>query len=154
MDNIFDIVDIIFDIDGTLADCSHRLHWIQNKPKNWKAFFAGMEHDAPIKPTITIARGLWAVHNSIIFCTGRPASHQVVTREWLTHNVGCWAARSPLYMRRDGDHRPDFVVKEEHLADMKKDGFDPKVAFEDRDQVVDMWRRNGLICYQVAKGTY
>ena len=31
-------MDVICDIDGTVADCSHRLHWIQSKPKNWKAF--------------------------------------------------------------------------------------------------------------------
>jgi hypothetical protein len=28
----------IFDIDGTLADISHRLHFIQQESKDWKAF--------------------------------------------------------------------------------------------------------------------
>lgn len=153
-------MDIIFDIDGTLADCSHRLHWIQNKPKNWKAFFAGMEHDVPIVETLEVFRGLararddYEALHRIIFCTGRPESHRIETRAWLVRHLGTRTLDYPLYMRLGGDHRPDFVVKEELLADMKKDGFDPKIAFEDRDQVVDMWRRNGLICYQVAKGAY
>lgn len=147
-------MDIIFDLDGTLADCSHRLHWIQNKPKNWKAFFAGMEHDAPIEPTITIAQSLYGSYNNLIFCTGRPESSRAATRLWLVMHVGDWVYNCPLYMRLDHDHRQDYVMKEELLSIMKKDGFDPKVAFEDRDQVVDMWRRNGLICYQVDKGAY
>jgi hypothetical protein len=34
-------MDILVDIDGTLADCTHRLHHIQKQPKDWDAFFAG-----------------------------------------------------------------------------------------------------------------
>jgi len=30
----------IFDIDGTLADVSHRLHYITGETKDWDAFFA------------------------------------------------------------------------------------------------------------------
>lgn len=49
-------MDIIFDIDGTLADCSHRLHWIQSKPKNWNAFFAGMA--APEEDLVVVVNHL------------------------------------------------------------------------------------------------
>jgi hypothetical protein len=31
---------VIIDIDGTLADTTHRLHHIKSKPPNWDAFFA------------------------------------------------------------------------------------------------------------------
>lgn len=31
-------MDIIFDIDGTLADIAHRRHHVETKPKNWSAF--------------------------------------------------------------------------------------------------------------------
>lgn len=144
---------IIFDLDGTLANCDHRLHFIQTKPKNWKAFFAGMEHDTPIEPTVSIARDL-SRSNRLIFCTGRPASHYDQTRAWLAKHVGAWTAECPLYTRSTSDHRPDYEAKALMLACMHEAGFDPKVAFEDRDQVVDMWRRSGLICYQVAKGAY
>ena len=154
-------MDCIFDIDGTLADCSHRLHFIQSKPKNWKAFFDGMEHDTPIRKTTHILHCLHIAHddvgvpwNTIIFCTGRPESHRKETVDWLARYLGDWVYDASLYMRSSGDHRPDFEIKALLLAAMRVDGLDPKVAFEDRDQVVDMWRRNGLICYQVAKGSY
>jgi hypothetical protein len=28
-------MDVIFDIDGTLADPEHRRHYVRVKPKNW-----------------------------------------------------------------------------------------------------------------------
>jgi len=36
---------IIVDIDGTLADVEHRVHHVQNEPKDWKSFNENMEHD-------------------------------------------------------------------------------------------------------------
>lgn len=30
---------IVFDLDGTLADCEHRIHHITKEPKDWRAFF-------------------------------------------------------------------------------------------------------------------
>ena len=40
----------IFDIDGTLANCDHRLHHIQDKPKNWDLFYNGCMDDDVILP--------------------------------------------------------------------------------------------------------
>lgn len=148
-------MDVIFDLDGTLADCGHRLHFIQSKPKNWKAFFAGMEHDTPIEPTVKVARKLYVSGGcNLIFCTGRPVSHYHVTRTWLSEHVGKWTERCPLYMRPSGDHRPDYEIKAILLAAMHADGLKPEIAFEDREQVVKMWRQAGLICYQVQEGVY
>jgi hypothetical protein len=33
---------VIVDIDGTLADLSHRLHHVRNGGHNWDEFFAGV----------------------------------------------------------------------------------------------------------------
>ncbi len=35
---------------------------------------------------------------------------------------------------------------------MRHDGFDPKLAIDDRRRVVEMWRSQGLVCAQVAEG--
>ena len=59
-----------------------------------------------------------------------------------------------LYMRKEGDFRPDAKVKEELLNQIRSDGYEPILAFEDRQRVVDMWRRNGIQCCQVAPGDY
>lgn len=60
----------------------------------------------------------------------------------------------PLYMRTAGDKRPDDVVKEELLAKIRADGYEPFLVFDDRQRVVDMWRRNGIQCCQVAPGDF
>ena len=36
-------MDIIVDIDGTVADLEHRRHWLDCKPKNWKEFYKNIE---------------------------------------------------------------------------------------------------------------
>ncbi len=36
---------VIFDIDGTLADCSHRLHHIQKDPADWDGFYEACEDE-------------------------------------------------------------------------------------------------------------
>jgi hypothetical protein len=44
------------------------------------------------------------------------------------------------------------VVKAELLGRIVKDGYQPTMAFDDRDQVVEMWRAHGIACAQVAEG--
>src|ERR1700722_16079343 len=36
---------IICDLDGTLCNIDHRLHWVRNEKKNWPMFFAGIKND-------------------------------------------------------------------------------------------------------------
>ena len=59
-------------------------------------------------------------------------------------------------MRSAGDRRHDHIIKREWLHKFREEN--PKKVikgvFEDRSQVVDMWREEGLICYQVAPGDF
>jgi hypothetical protein len=57
-------------------------------------------------------------------------------------------------MRPKGDYRDDGVIKFELLQKIREDGFNPTIAFDDRNRVVDMWRTNGIICAQVAPGDF
>jgi hypothetical protein len=59
-------------------------------------------------------------------------------------------------MRKAGDYRPDVEVKQEWLDEWLKHHTKEEIGgvFEDRKQVVDMWRKNGITCYQVAEGDY
>jgi phosphoserine phosphatase len=49
--------------------------------------------------------------------------------------------------------RKDSIVKYEILQEIVKEYFIPFV-FDDRDQVVRMWREAGLRCLQVASGNF
>lgn len=154
----------IFDIDGTLADASHRLHFIEGPSKNWEAFFDAMKDDKVIEPVRVVYGILQILLNitssfdmdlgfEIVFCTGRPDSHKLETIEWLGKEV-CGPNGYRVYMRKTGDRRPDDVVKEEMIQRMRNEGLEPYVVFEDRKRCVDMWRRNGITCFQVADGDF
>lgn len=145
----------LFDIDGTIADLTHRLPHIQKSPKDWDAFFAACEADAPIPHIIQLARDL-SKQATVIFVSGRSDRVRGETERWISKHV--WADdhphRSPLVMRKDGDHRPDNIVKAELLDHILSHGWKPILAFDDRDQVVKMWRERGIPCAQVAEGAF
>lgn len=147
---------VIFDIDGTLADCSHRLHHIQKDPADWDGFYEACENDEPITPIIEIAQTMWDVGGyEIVMLTGRREQVREKTEAWLNkHGMGL-----PLVlMRPDGDKRPDEVVKPEILmkwlerTGRSKDSI--RLIFEDRDRMVKKWRELGFTCLQVADGSY
>ena len=144
----------IFDIDGTLADVSHRLHYITGETKDWDAFFAACGDDKPIFEVITVARALANMGNNLVYSTGRPSTVEVKTTGWMDKYRVPLVNEGHLFMRTAGDHREDNEVKAE-LYDKIIARFPGAVmggVFEDRQQVVDMYRARGLRVFQVAKG--
>lgn len=136
---------IIVDIDGTLADCSHRRHFLQNR--NWDGFFGAMADDNPIQAVIDCVNSL--SHNyKIVLVSGRPDNYWEVTRQWLDRYS---VSFDDLKMRKSGDTRHDTIIKKEILDSMSDD-----IAFviDDRQSVVKMWRDNGLTCLQADYGTF
>jgi phosphoglycolate phosphatase-like HAD superfamily hydrolase len=140
----------VFDIDGTLADASHRLHHIARKPKDWRAFFAASADDKAIEHICDLARHL-SKAKPVVFVSGRSDEVREETEDWLERETGL---RGPLYMRNRRDRRPDYIVKAELLDRLQADGYRPIMAFDDRDQVVKMWRAKGVPCAQVAEGNF
>lgn len=144
----------LFDVDGTLANNDHRKHHLEKTPKDWDAFFAGAHADPPHKHIVGLAHILMTI-KPVLFATGRVEADRVATARWLLHH-GLFAGREPkrLYMRADGDHRPDHEIKLEMLAEIRANGFEPIMVFEDRNSVVKMWREAGIPCAQVAEGDF
>jgi hypothetical protein len=140
----------LFDIDGTLAEVSHRLHYIEKKPKNWHAFFAASADDKAIAHICDLARHLSKVA-PVAFVSGRSDQVRTQTEAWLQREVG---RSGPLYMRNAWGKRPDYIVKAELLDRLMADGYRPIMPFDDRDQVVKMWRAKGVPCAQVAEGAF
>src|SRR6185437_285247 len=141
----------VFDIDGTLADLTHRLHFIQRDPKDWNAFFAAASRDKPIMPICDLARRISSVC-PIVLVSGRSDRVRTETDYWI--KVSAQLGYAALYMRADGDHRPDYIVKGELLDRLIGDDWNPLIAFDDRNQVVAMWRKRGIPCAQVADGDF
>lgn len=142
----------IFDIDGTCADLTHRLHWIKDHPHDWNSFFNAAKHDTVFPHIRQLAYTLASAtyRAQIVYCSGRPERTRFATAAWLN-----WNGFPPgkLFMRPDDDFREDSIVKQELLALIRQE-FEPLMAFDDRDRVVEMWRRNGVPCAQVADGRF
>ena len=140
---------VIFDIDGTIADISERVHHVRRKPKNWNAFNAGMAQDKAIHSMVRLCKILYAAGLRIILCSGRKERNRPETVEWLEKQG---VPYHQLLLRKDEDFRSDAVVKREILQTLDKS----KILFvvEDRSRVVEMWRSEGLVCLQCAPGEF
>jgi hypothetical protein len=145
---------IICDIDGTIADCEHRRHYITNKPKDHDAFYAGVRDDKPIGKIIVLLLSLLERDfYTVTFVTGRPERTRKDTEWWLAEYLHLHPDDYQMFMRKDKDYRQDYMVKQD-ILDKYIDKSKVWVVLDDRDQVVQMWRRNGLTCLQVADGNF
>jgi len=101
----------VVDIDGVVADVRHRLHHLELRPKNWTAFFAAAPLDPPLPQGIARVHELLLDHR-VVYLTGRPERCRRDTLAWLdAQGIG----GHPIFMRRDGDHRPARQTKLGHL---------------------------------------
>ncbi len=143
---------IIFDLDGTLFDITHRLHHIQKEPKDWDAFYDRVAYDTPIPSIARLAQDLYRDSgHELVMVTGRPEKTRVVTLDALDlRHIPCDA----LYMRANDDRRDDSVVKSELLDQLLAAKWNPWLVIEDRSRVVKMWRERGLTCLQCADGDF
>jgi predicted kinase len=131
---------LICDIDGTLA------HMGERSPYDWHK----VGTDNPDKIVIETLRTF--NNRVIILVSGRDSVCRPETVAWLADN------RVPfhhLFMRPEGDHRKDTIVKRELFEEHIRDEFFVDLVLDDRDQVVDMWRNElGLKVFQVAEGNF
>jgi hypothetical protein len=162
---------IVFDLDGTLADCEHRRHFVDERKNiiggydqarlregwkpNWKAFYEACEEDIAITPTCEILCELLILDRDIVIWSGRCESVRKKTEEWLFENIyihlmdpqeGCTI---PVRMRPIGDSTPDDILKESWLDETIASGIEVDYVFDDRPKVVRMWRRRGIFVFDV-----
>lgn len=92
----------------------------------------------------------------IIFVSGREDINdcKLLTLNWLNKNFKYDDSHWDLYMRNEGDHRSDDIVKKEIYDKYIKDQYNVVCVFDDRDRVVKMWREEGLLCNQVYYGEF
>jgi len=146
---------VIFDLDGTLAliDKRRAISTKDDGKMDWDVFFdpKNIDLDQPNTPVITMAQMLHSQGFRIVIFSGRSDKTGDVTRSWLDkHNVPF----TVLQMRPKVHHfMPDNDLKQSWL-DTLVDKDDVFAVFDDRQQVVDMWRDNGLTTFQVADGDF
>lgn len=128
---------IICDIDGTVALRGDRSPYDMAK----------VGEDTVNLPMALIIRAMYSVGYTIVFTSGRDESARYATHQWLEEEVGI--VHFDLLLRDIGDNRDDATVKKEMLDSIRV-LYDVVVAFDDRNRVVDMWRAEGVPCFQVC----
>jgi hypothetical protein len=141
---------VVVDIDGTIANISHRLKFCKTDKNK---FFDECSGDKPIQTIIDLIENICDDYD-IVFCTGRPDSVRTKTIIWLTFYLKKSFKWKALLMRKSGDMREDEIVKPELLVEAGIDFNDIAFILEDRNSVVDKWRELGLTCLQVAEGNF
>lgn len=139
---------IIVDIDGTLA-----LHNGRN-PYDWEK----CSEDLLNVPVASAIRSIfmdekYAPHGiiTILVVSGRDGSAYDMTMKWLDDND---VPVNKLWMRSEGDKRKDVIIKQEIYEREIEGKYNVLCVFDDRDQVVEFWRSQGLTCFQVAEGDF
>lgn len=141
---------IICDLDGTLCNIDHRLHYVKTKPKNWKAFEKACVNDPVVQPVFELVNAMHEAGFVILFVSGRSEDRLQETKEWLfdAFYYTCIKDDFWLKMRKSQDSRVDHVVKSEILDELQQE-FDIVFAIDDRKQVKRMWVERGVFVLDV-----
>ena len=145
---------VIVDLDGTLAEFDPVFvkDWVLGKEKQWDPFFDHMKDAPVIENVFKLVNILKNSGEKILICSGRPESHQQHSEAWMQQNN---IPFDGVYLRPlDADHVPDEEVKKQLLERIHADGFEPWMVLDDRDAVVEQWRKLGLTCLQCAPGNF
>ena len=148
---------VLVDIDGTIADTSHRLHFVK-KPegapddwkKDWNGFFSQMENDPVREDVRKIIIQLYNEGKTIIFMSGRPEQYRDITLNWLSSNFLTFAYT--VIMRPRGDKRPDIETKRDLLNKYFPDKSVIHMVLDDRPSVIRVWKDMGLTVLDCGKG--
>lgn len=154
---------VIFDVDGTLADCRHRMHHIRPNPpihpvtgkkvqRRFDLFHNDCVHDTPIPAVVNLYQRMVADPGvTVILLTGRPMSVRHFTEKWFEeHGLGGYDEL--ITKPAGGDMIPDIEFKR-GVADRveKQYGRPINMVFEDRQRVVEMWKARGTFVFDVLQ---
>lgn len=149
---------IAFDIDGVLADWSHRVGNMKTDPE---AFYEAMPRD-PTLPGAVLwnllanqaamlqkaiqERQLDIDWPALDILTCRPEKMRSVTLEWFERN-GLMLPRA-MHMRADDDDRLHSEIKLEMYRNHYEGKEEVVGLFDDNTETVEIFRGVGVPCYQ------
>ncbi len=131
---------IVCDIDGTLALMKDRTPFEFDK----------VMQDEVNEPVAELLRNYDRIDISIIIATARDGMCENITHKWLSDND---IPYDLMIIKETKDNRKDAIVKKEILEKIKEN-YNILFWLDDRDQVVEMLRDEGVTCFQVAYGDF
>lgn len=140
---------IIIDIDGTLANITKRRE-VLAKTNDWDIFNTNVDDDL-LNSWCSEIINKFRESYKVLLITGRNEKQKDKTVDWLNkHNV----FYDSIFFRPNDDFRKDAVVKEEIYFKNIKNENSILFVVDDRQSVVEMWRKNGLVCLQCDVGNF
>lgn len=132
---------VLCDLDGTLA-----LHHDRGPYEMEKC-----ETDLLNEEVARILALCERADDYVVLLSGRQSEFRNHTERWLkAHDV----VYDELWMRAEGDRRPDDIVKAELFDAHVRGRFDVRFVLDDRDRLIALWRKMGLRCWQVNYGNF
>lgn len=149
---------VIFDLDGTVAEISRRRDKAMrpNGKTDWDIMYNpdNIDLDVPNEPVVTVLTMYWDNGYNVYIFSGRSNITEAATIEWLDK----WEIPYDKLVMRDSGSKKMHYMKDTELKrswlGVHVDKEDIEVIYDDRQQVVDMWREEGLTAFQVAKGDF
>lgn len=144
----------IWDLDGTVANISHRLNRLDCNgniihPTALKAEAMRDSLNTPIADWLCSTQKDYVV----FIVSGRGTDEAIVTEDWLSsHSV----FPDRLFMRQGGDLRADTIIKKEILdrIDVIYGKESVEWVVDDRPCVCALWRENGLKVFPVNQTSW
>jgi phosphoglycolate phosphatase-like HAD superfamily hydrolase len=142
---------VVFDIDGVLSDAASRQHYIDGPGyRDWDAFFDACGDDPLIEEVASLLH-LLDGSLQVILLTGRPIRVQTETVAWLKRYELRWDL---LIMRDFGDYSAAREFKRWTVSDLRRYGFNLRLAFEDDRRNLEMFRAEGIPCVYIHSGYF
>lgn len=133
---------VIVDCDGTLVNVSSILHHLDEPHRNFHRFHRDSVNCPPIASTVDEVVRAYESGLAVLIVTARVERYWPETQFWLRHHLP--VPYDSIYMRKNGDYRPDGVVKLEILDQIDADGYDVVHAWDDNPNVIKVWESQGI----------
>jgi predicted kinase len=138
---------MLVDLDGTTA--------LKSPTRGIHDYDHRVFDDLPNAPVVRAVQAMIQAGIVPIYLSGRkdyPACREA-TQRWIQKHI-VYYSHPVLYLRQAHDNRPDWIVKREIFDNKIRNNWNVVFAWDDRDQVVEMYREMNLTVFQVAPGGF
>ena len=125
----------IFDVDGTLANVDPYLHHVRGSNRDYDAFHEASIVALPNVEVVEMLNNAVSDMHAILIVTSRKEKYRGLTSMWLAKNN---IRSHGLFMRADGDNRPDYEAKKDMLNKINK-LWNVVHAVDDNPNVIRLW---------------
>ncbi len=153
---------VVFDLDGTIADVTHRMHFIRPNPavdpvtgkkvkRRFDRFHAACVDDGVVEPVAYLYRQFVANPDvTVVVLSGRDVATLDETVQWFARND--LPMPDDMILKSGDQHTPD-VEQKRTIADQIEQRYGEPIAmvFEDRQRVVEMWKARGTFVMDVLQ---